>query len=78
MGFSLHRRLSPALQILHQGLPSSTFPAMCKMLPEKETLLDKAKEAYHTLLQEGISTAKALGASAVESTEGVILPEGGC
>jgi len=46
------------------------------MMPEKETLLDKAKKTYHTLLQEDTSTAKALGARVVESTDGVCLPEG--
>ena len=60
----------------HASLEKHISFGKCKMLPEKETLLDKAKKAYHTLLQEDISTSKALGASAVESTEGDILPEG--
>ncbi|KAL9952354.1 hypothetical protein ACROYT_G039598 [Oculina patagonica] len=37
----------------------------CKMLPEKGTLLDKAKKSYHILLQEDVSSAKAL-----ETTDG--------
>ena len=48
----------------------------CRMMAEKETLLDKAKKVYHTLLQEGISTAKELGAGAVKATECVSLSEG--
>ena len=48
----------------------------CRMMPEKETLLDKAKKTYHTLLQEDTSAAKALGVKAVEATDGFCLPEG--
>ena len=49
----------------------------CRMLPEKETLLDKAKTTYHALLQEDVSTAKTLrGTSEVETTDGTSLPEG--
>ncbi|KAL9963761.1 hypothetical protein ACROYT_G027299 [Oculina patagonica] len=48
----------------------------CKMLPEKETLLDKAKKSYHILLQEDVSSAKALETTEVEATEGTRLPEG--
>ncbi|KAL9977416.1 hypothetical protein ACROYT_G014816 [Oculina patagonica] len=48
----------------------------CKMLPEKGTLLDKAKKSYHILLQEDVSSAKALETTEVEATEGARLPEG--
>ena len=46
------------------------------MMPEKETLLDKAKKTYHALLQEDISSTNVLEARAVETTDCVSLPEG--
>ena len=52
------------------------FSSKCRMKPEKDTLLDKVKKTYHTLLQEDSSTAKALGVKAVEATDGFCLPEG--
>ena len=48
----------------------------CRIMPEKETLLDRAKKTYHALLQEDVSSAKVLEARAVETTDGVSLPEG--
>ena len=47
-----------------------------RMMPEKETLLDKAKKTYHALLQEDVSSTNVLEARAVETTDGVSLPEG--
>lgn len=52
------------------------FSSKCRMKPEKDTLLDKIKKTYHTLLQEDSSTAKALGVKVVEATDGFCLPEG--
>ena len=48
----------------------------CRLMSEKETLLDKAKKTYHALLQEDTSTAKALEARAVEAKDGFCLREG--
>ena len=41
----------------HSSLEKHLSFGKCRMVPEKETLLDKAKKTYHTLLQEGDSTA---------------------
>ena len=60
----------------HSSLEKHMSFGKCRMMPEKETLLDKAKKTYHTLLQEDVSNAKSLGASVVETTDGVSLPEG--
>ena len=48
----------------------------CEMIPEKETLLDKAKITYHTLLQDGDSSARAFAARETQKMDGVSLPEG--
>ena len=48
----------------------------CRMMPERETLLDKAKRTYHTLLQEDAGTAKELGTILAETTERPIVTEG--
>ena len=53
----------------HSSLEKHVSFGKCQMVPEKETLLDKAKTTYHTLLQEDTSTAKALGQRAVKATE---------
>lgn len=60
----------------HSSLEKHVLFGKCRMKPEKETLLDKAKKTYHSLLQEDSSTAKALGVKAVEATDGFCLPEG--
>ena len=60
----------------HSSLEKHVSFGKCQLMPEKETLLDKAKKTYHTLLQEDTSTAKALVARAVEATDGFCLPEG--
>ena len=60
----------------HSSLEKHVSFGKCQMVPEKETLLDKAKTTYHTLLQEDTSTAKALGERAVKATDGFCLPEG--
>ena len=60
----------------HSSLEKHLSFGKCRMVPEKETLLDKAKKTYHTLLQEGNSTAKLLGVREVEATDGFCLPEG--
>ena len=46
-----------------------------EMIPEKETLLDKAKITYHTLLQDGDSSARAFAARETQKMDGVSLPE---
>ena len=51
------------------------FFGKCRMMPEKETLLDKAKKTYHAILQEDVSSTNVLEARAVETTDGVSLPE---
>ena len=48
----------------------------CEMIPEKETLLDKAKITYHTLLRDDDSSARAFTARETRKTDGVSLPEG--
>ena len=60
----------------HSSLEKHVFFGKCRMKPEKETLLDKAKKTYHTLLQEDSSTTKTLEVKAVEATDGFCLPEG--
>lgn len=60
----------------HSGLEKHLSFGKCRMIPEKENLLDKAKRTYHALLKEDTNTAKALGAGTVEMTDGVSLSEG--
>jgi len=60
----------------HSSLEKHVSFGKCRMVPEKETFLDKAKKTYHTLLHENTSTTKVLGARAVEATDGFCLPEG--
>jgi len=55
---------------------TETSRLVASLVPEKETFLDKAKTMHHTLLQEDTSTAKVLGARAVEAMDGFCLPEG--
>ena len=43
----------------------------CEMIPEKETLLDKAKITYHTLLQDGDSSARTFAARETQKMDGV-------
>ena len=51
----------------HSSLEKHVSFGKCRMMPEKrDTLVDKAKKTYHTLLQEDTSTAKALGVTAVD------------
>ena len=60
----------------HSSLEKHMAFGKCRMMPEKETLLDRAKKTYHALLQEDVSSAKVLEARAVETTDSVSLPEG--
>ena len=59
--------------ILCEGLSA---PFQCKLVPEKETLLDRAKKLYQTKLIEGTSaSATILGDTTGKDNMG-ILPEG--
>ena len=60
----------------HSSLEKHLSFGKCRMMPEKEDLIDKAKRTYHALLKEDTSTAKALGAGTVKVTDGVSLSEG--
>lgn len=48
----------------------------CEMIPEKETLLDKAKITYHTLLQDDDSSSRTFTARETQKVDGVSLAEG--
>ena len=48
----------------------------CELIPEKETLLDRAKLTYHAILQDDIGIAKVFEGRETEKKHGVSLPEG--
>ncbi|CAH3144818.1 unnamed protein product [Porites lobata] len=59
-----------------KGLERHMSFGKCKLIPEKETLLDRAKLTYHAILQDDIGIAKVFEGRETEKKHGVSLPEG--
>ncbi|KAK3734709.1 hypothetical protein QZH41_011297, partial [Actinostola sp. cb2023] len=73
--FSCHKEGCIKMYQRHSSLDKHLSFGKCKMVPEKETLFDRAKTAYHTHLIEGTSISTAIEATTSEATH-TTLPEG--